>query len=106
MAGVFPLPSPLHDGFGLSAAGVFAPLFGAFALARALDRRWAVVTLLVAFVAVIVLFLIFNGLGGIATTANVGWWIRLAAVPAFGSTALIAWRAMNAPAVTGRIEGR
>jgi hypothetical protein len=35
MSGLFPLPNPLHYGFGLFPAGLLAPLFGAMALRTA-----------------------------------------------------------------------
>ncbi|CAH2602178.1 Cytochrome c-type biogenesis protein DsbD, protein-disulfide reductase [Rhodovastum atsumiense] len=41
MAGLFPLPSPLHHGFGLTTAAVLTPLFGAAALWRSVDRAAA-----------------------------------------------------------------
>jgi hypothetical membrane protein len=92
-AGLFPLPSPYHEAFGLSLFGAFTPLLGGFALMRARDDRRAVGALFVAFAAIVVLFLILNGLGGIATSANAGVWVRIIATPAFGSVALIGWRA-------------
>jgi hypothetical membrane protein len=92
-AGLFPLPSPYHEAFGLSLFGALTPLLGAFALMRAHDDRRAVVALFAAFVAIVVLFLILNGLGGIATDATAGIWVRLLALPAFASVALIGWRA-------------
>ena len=92
-AGLFPLPSPYHEAFGLSLFGAFTPLLGGFALLRARDDRRAVVALFSAFVAIMVLFAILNGVGGLATNANAGVWVRIIALPAFGSVALIGWRA-------------
>ena len=94
-AGLFPLPSPYHEAFGFSLFGAFTPLLGAFALLRARDDQRAVVTLFVAFAAIVVLFAILNGLGGIATDANAGVWVRIIALPAFGSVGFIGWRALR-----------
>lgn len=44
MSGVFPLPNPLHYGFGLMLAGILAPLFGALALKGGGAARWIVLT--------------------------------------------------------------
>ncbi len=49
MAGLFPLPNPLHYGFGLTMAAVLAPVFGAASLAGS-GRRLAAVPLLMALV--------------------------------------------------------
>ena len=49
MAGLFPLPSPLHYGFGLTTAAILTPLFGAASLRR-MGRRSAAAVLLVALV--------------------------------------------------------
>jgi hypothetical membrane protein len=92
-AGLFPLPSPYHEAFGLSLFGAFTPLLGAFALLRARDDRGAIATLFIAFFAIIVLFAILNGVGGLATDGNAGVWVRLLALPAFASVAFIGWRA-------------
>ncbi|HEX3463755.1 MAG TPA: DUF998 domain-containing protein [Candidatus Elarobacter sp.] len=92
-AGLFPLPSPYHEAFGLSLFGAFTPLLGGFALMRARDDRRAVAALFIAFAAIVVLFLILNGLGGIVTNANAGVWVRIIAIPVFGSVAVIGWRA-------------
>jgi hypothetical membrane protein len=90
-AGLFPLPSPYHEAFGLSLFGVLAPLLSALAFWRARDRAAAAV-LLGAFGAIVVLFAILNGVGGFATDANAGIWVRILALPAFGSVAVIGWR--------------
>ena len=92
-AGLFPLPSPYHEAFGLSLFGAFTPLLGGFALMRARDDRRAVAALFVAFVAIVVVFAILNGVGGLATDANAGVWVRILALPAFASVGFIGWRA-------------
>jgi hypothetical membrane protein len=94
-AGLFPLPSPYHEAFGLSLFGGITPIFGAFALLRARDDRRAVAGLFLAFVAILVVFAVLNGAGGLATDANAGVWVRLLALVAFGSVGVIGWRAMR-----------
>jgi len=94
-AGLFPLPSPYHEAFGLSLFGAFTPLLGGFALMRARDDRRAVAALFVAFVAIVVIFAILNGVGGFATDANAGVWVRILALPAFAGVGFIGWRARN-----------
>lgn len=91
-AGLFPLPSPNHEAFGLSLFGALTPPLGGLALLRARDDRRAVVALFIAFLAIVLLFAVLNGVGGLATDPNVGVWVRILALPAFGSVALIAWR--------------
>ncbi len=49
MAGIFPLPNPLHYGFGLTMTAVLTPAFGAASLASS-GRLFASVPLLVALV--------------------------------------------------------
>ncbi len=94
-AGLFPLPSPYHEAFGLSLFGALTPILGAFALLRARDDRRAVAVLFLAFIAILVVFVILNGVGGLATDANAGVWVRVLALVAFGSVAVIGSRAMR-----------
>lgn len=87
MAGIFPLPNALHYGFGLTAAGAFTPLAGAFAL-KGRDR----VILLAAFALTLALFLIGSGLGGIVNETNVAWWVKGMALVLFPAMAVLCWR--------------
>jgi hypothetical membrane protein len=91
-AGLFPLPSPYHEAFGLSLFGAFTPLLGGFALLRARDDRRAVAALFSAFLAIVVVFAILNGVGGIARESNAGVWVRILALAAFAAVAIIGWR--------------
>lgn len=50
ISGLFPLPNPLHYGFGLTTAGILIPVFGAVALWRSGTSRAPVLVLLGAFV--------------------------------------------------------
>ena len=45
MAGLFPLPNPLHYGFGLTTAAILTPLFGAASLRRSGSHRAAALLL-------------------------------------------------------------
>jgi hypothetical membrane protein len=47
MAGLFPLPNPLHYGFGLTTVAILTPVFGAVSL-RGSGSRWASALLLAA----------------------------------------------------------
>ncbi len=49
MAGLFPLPDPLHYGFNASLAGLLVPLFGALTFWRAKGRRDIILALSLAF---------------------------------------------------------
>ena len=55
MSGLFPLPSPLHYGFGLTTAGILIPVAGAVALWRTGTSRVPAVLLLVTFVLALVM---------------------------------------------------
>jgi hypothetical membrane protein len=93
MSGLFPLPDPLHYGFGLSAAGLLTPLFGALALRR---RGGAVAWVLsVAFVAGVLLLAINLGAGGLVSASNVGLWLRALALACFPAIGLLCWTAMR-----------
>ncbi|HEX3551385.1 MAG TPA: DUF998 domain-containing protein [Candidatus Elarobacter sp.] len=96
MAGLFPLPNPLHYGFSLTLAGLFAPLLGAVALRRARDDAPAVMLMVAAFVLVLVLFAALSGVGRFVNDDNAGYWIRAVAVPLFGSVGFLAWRVRRA----------
>ena len=55
MAGIFPLPNPLHYGFGLAALGALTPLLGALALWGLGANRRTAVALTVFFLLIIAL---------------------------------------------------
>jgi hypothetical membrane protein len=61
MAGIFPLPNPLHYGFGLSLAGALTPLLGALALLRLGGAGKAASVLLGAIVLIVALVVLKAG---------------------------------------------
>lgn len=88
MSGLFPLPDPLHYGFGLFPAGLLAPLFGALALKGVPAARWGT---LGAFVLIAVLVALMFGLGGVVTRSNLGYFSRAVAIVAFPTMAYLCW---------------
>jgi hypothetical membrane protein len=92
MSGLFPLPNPLHYGFGLFPAGLLAPLFGALALKNGGAARWIA---LAAFAISAVLVAIMFGVGGIVTAQNLGYFSRAVALVAFTAIAFLSWTVMR-----------
>lgn len=92
MSGLFPLPDPLHYGFGLFPAGLLAPLFGALAFKGGGAARWIVLAGF-AFCAVVV-GLMF-GVGGVVTESNLGYFSRAVALIAFPTMAFLCWSVMR-----------
>jgi hypothetical protein len=96
MSGLFPLPDPLHYGFGLFPAGLLAPLFGALALKNGGVVRWIV---LAAFAASAVLVALMFGVGGVVTESNLGYFSRAVALVAFPAMGLLCWHVRRRLAV-------
>lgn len=92
MSGIFPLPNPLHYGFGLFPAGLLAPLFGALALKNGGAARWIV---LVSFALSAVLVALMFGVGGVVTEANLGYFSRGVALIAFPTIAFLCWTVLR-----------
>ena len=88
MSGLFPLPNPLHYGFGLFPAGLLAPLFGALALKGANGVR---LITLAAFALSAVLVALMFGVGGVVTQSNLGYFSRAVALIAFPTMAYLCW---------------
>lgn len=88
MSGLFPLPDPLHYGFGLFPAGLLAPLFGALALKGGGAARWIV---LASFALSAVLVALMFGVGGVVNENNLGYFSRAVALVAFPTIALLCW---------------
>ena len=91
MSGLFPLPDPLHYGFGLFPMGLLAPLFGALALKGAPNARWAI---LASFAVTAGLVAIMFGFGGVITKSNLGYFSRAVALIAFPTMAYLCWTVM------------
>lgn len=77
--GVFPMPNPLHNGFGLVLALPLVPPLLAVAL-RGRAGRGLRLFLLAWFVATAALLAVMFGAGALVTRANVGLWQRALAV--------------------------
>lgn len=92
MSGVFPLPNPLHYGFGLTLAGILAPLFGALALKNGGAVRWIV---MLGFIVSLVLVVLSMGIGGVANVNNIGLIVRAISVVAFSTIAYLCWSVMQ-----------
>lgn len=92
MSGLFPLPNPLHYGFGLYPAGLLVPLFGALALKNGGAARWIVLGGFAASAAIVALMF---GVGGVVTETNLGYFSRAAALISFPITAILCWTLMR-----------
>jgi hypothetical membrane protein len=92
MSGAFPLPNPLHYGFGLTLAGILAPLFGALAFKDGGPARWIV---MLGFGVSVVLVVLSMGIGGIASADNVGLIVRGISIVAFPTIAYLCWSVMR-----------
>jgi hypothetical protein len=91
MAGLVPLPHPLHYGFNVLVAGAFAPLLGAAAAGAGRAR----VVLFAAFAAIIGILVLTRLAGGLVEPSNVGWWVRGLGFIAFSSMAYLCWAVMR-----------
>jgi hypothetical membrane protein len=98
MSGFFPLPDPLHYGFGLFPAGLLAPLFGALALKDAPVTRSVIMASFAASAALVALML---GLGGFVTETNLGYFSRGVALISFPTIALMCWTVRGRMSVNG-----
>jgi hypothetical membrane protein len=83
MGGMFPMPNPLHGGFGLGFAQVFAPLFLALALGGRDGMGGLVAVLYASFVFMAATIAVMMGVGHLVTRANVGLWQRANALAMF-----------------------
>lgn len=91
MAGLFPLPDPLHYGFNVLLAGGLTPLLGALAVGAGRARF----VLLAAFTALIAINAVASAVDDAMTPANVGLWVRGLALVSFSSTAYLCWVVMR-----------
>jgi hypothetical membrane protein len=89
MSGLFPLPNPLHYGFGLFPAGLLAPLFGALALKNGGPVRWLAFTAFAICASIVAIMM--TGGAGIVSDANVGYFSRALALISFPAMALLSW---------------
>jgi len=93
--GLYPMPDPLHHGFGLVFGVLLLPVMLMIAL-RGRASVAAFALLILWLVAMIAILAVMFGLGGLVTSGNVGLWQRalaLAMIPGIGvSCALLARR--------------
>jgi hypothetical membrane protein len=91
MGGLFPMPNPLHGGFGLGFALVAAPVFMALAL-RGERRCTGLRALLwVSAVFMALVLAVMMGAGRLVTRQNVGLWQRANALVMFPWLGVAAW---------------
>lgn len=81
--GLFPMPNPLHGGFGLGMAIHLAPLFLLLAVWKREDMRGLKTYSLLAFLLGLTFFAIMMGVGSLVTRANVGIFQRLYSLSIF-----------------------
>jgi hypothetical membrane protein len=86
MAGLFPLPHPLHYGFNLRPIGALTPLFTALALGAARDAGRDRAIILAGFFAIVVMTVAITEFG---TRETVGVWTRAFALVAFSTIAYV-----------------
>jgi hypothetical membrane protein len=95
MAGLFPLPDPLHYGFNLLPVGMLTPLFVALALgaARGAGRDRAII--FAGFVAIVALVIATGSIKGLVTRETVGLWSRGLGLVAFSTIAYACFSVMR-----------
>jgi hypothetical membrane protein len=98
MGGLFPMPDPRHNGFGLAIGLLLVPPLMAWGLRRWSELRGLRIFLLANWVAMVSLFVILMGVGELVTRANVGLWQR-----AFSLT-MFPWLGIAARVLTPRRE--
>ena len=74
MAGLFPMPSPLHTAFGLEGVGLLTPLFGAIALGRAKETTTLRVLVFVGFAITLTIAVAMIGVPRAVNQSNAGLW--------------------------------
>lgn len=95
MAGLFPLPDPLHYGFNLLPVGMLTPLFAALALGAAKDAGRERAIIFAGFLAIISLAVATSMIEGLATRENAGLWSRGLGLVAFSTIAYACWAVMR-----------
>lgn len=83
MGALFPMPDPRHGGFGLGMAIQLAPFFLAGAFWKQPAYRGFSTFLTMAGVAMLVMFAVMMGVGGLVRRANVGIYQRVYALTTF-----------------------
>lgn len=95
MAGLFPLPNPLHHGFNLLPIGMLTPLFAAIALraAKGAGRERAII--FAGFVAIISIVTASETIKGLVVRETVGMWARGLGLVAFSTIAFVCLSVMR-----------
>jgi hypothetical membrane protein len=83
MGGLFPMPDPRHGAYGMGLGLHLAPVFLVLALWKRQNLRVFKAFLIVAAAAVIGMFAVMMGIGGLVRRANVGVFQRLYALTMF-----------------------
>jgi hypothetical membrane protein len=97
MAGLFPMPSPLHTAFGLEGAGILTALFGAIALGPAKETDTVRTLVFGGFTCTLGIVVVLIGVPGVQNPAKAGLW-ALALTLIFPTIALLCF------AVTRRLQ--
>jgi hypothetical membrane protein len=95
MAGLFPLPDPLHYGFNMLPVGMLTPLFVALALGSAKDAGRERAIIFIGFVAIVALVIATGSIKGLVTPDNVGLWTRGLGLVAFSTIAYACFSVMR-----------
>jgi hypothetical membrane protein len=95
MAGLFPLPNPLHYGFNLLPVGMLTPLFAALALGVAKDAGRQRAIIFAGFVAIIAIVIASESIKGLVTRETVGLWSRALGFIAFSTIAYACFSVMR-----------
>ena len=90
-AAIYPMPDERHGGYGLTMGIQLSPLLLLVALRKATDLRALKWVLAVNTVAIIVMFAIMWGVGGLVTRANVGLFQRAYSLTVTPWIAIAAW---------------
>ena len=91
MGGIFPMPDPRHNGFGLAIGLLLVPPLMAWGLRRRPELRGLRIFVVANWVAMAVLFVILMGVGELVTRANVGLWQRAFSLTMFPWIGIAAW---------------
>jgi hypothetical protein len=95
MAGLFPLPDPLHYGFNLLPVGMLTPLFAALALGAAKDAGRDRAIIFAGFVAIVALVIATGSIEGLITRETAGLWSRGLGLVAFSTIAYACFSVMQ-----------
>ena len=91
MGGLFPMPDPRHNGFGLAMGLLLVPPLMAWGLRKLPELRGLRIFLLANWLVMVVLFAILMGVGELVTRADVGLWQRAFSLTMFPWIGIAAW---------------